>query len=128
VLVKSSGNVKHFCDEHKSLRIEASASRGQVKAVGLEKYSMFIYDKVNNNRDDFDSCWSDGLKGYTEVVGNGNVVVNRTIHLKKGFLCTGKGESCRRGGFFAIDKDGLLNVGWEDRCWKDTALCVYKKR
>jgi len=128
VLIKSSGNVKQFCDAYKSLRIVASPSRGLVEAVGVDQYAMFHYEKINNNRDDFDSCWNDGMKGYSEIVGNGSVVVNRTIHLKKGFLCTGKGESCRKGGFFAIDKEGRLNVGWDDRCYKQSALCVYERR
>jgi hypothetical protein len=126
-LVKSSGNMAAQCKDLRNIRVTANAARGTVQISGCSDAGC-VYEKINHNRDDFDSCFSDGMKGYRETVGNGNTIVNRTIHIKHGFLCTGKSEACRQGSYLSAGKDGALQLGEMDNCFNNTMLCEYQKR
>ncbi len=44
---------------------------------------------INQGRVRFDSCFSNGLMGYTETVAKGNKITRTTTFLKPGFFCRG---------------------------------------
>lgn len=125
-LVKSSGTMPSFCNRTTEIQIETDPSRSEIKVANCKHDCSF--EKVNDSRRPFNSCFSDGLKGYSETVGNTNVIVNRTIFQKPGFFCMGEREGCRMGHYIRANQNGTLQFAYFDTCYDQTAQCEYEKR
>jgi hypothetical protein len=58
----------------------------------------------------FNSCFSDGIIGYSETVGDGAKVTETTVYQKPGFLCSGGREESRKVYTWEIKGDTLAGT------------------
>lgn len=83
-------------------------------------------EDINQGKKKFNSCWSDGLMGYTEAVGKGKVLKYREVTLKPGFFCTGGFEDHSLTSTWEIKADVFIMKDKRSSEWL-TTTCKFKK-
>ena len=69
--------------------------------------SRVEFHDINQGRKKFDSCFSDGILGYSETVGAGNKLSETVVYLHTGFFCGGGSEKSRTIYTWEIKGDTL---------------------
>ncbi len=70
--------------------------------------SQIEFLAIDQGRREFNSCFSDGILGYTETVGDGPKVTETTVYLKPGVMCMGGGEKRRTISAWEINGDSMV--------------------
>ncbi len=100
-LASSTANCK--LNVHGPIQFVDSHIEGTVKFIyeGTRSYQQM--QNINMGKIKFNSCFSDGLLGFTETILQNNKIDETTTFLKPGIFCTGGGV------------DHLRNYSWEIR-------------
>lgn len=112
-------NLENFKYQYKAdLDCEINHLQGTVLSFhhDSEKYSVTIFadgnlhsnvERLNEDRRSFNSCFSDGLLGYSESLLYYNKLIERTVYQNPGFFCMGKSEKRRNETTYTFVKDRL---------------------
>jgi len=60
---------------------------------------------IDQGQRKFNSCFSNGIMGYSETVGNSARLTETTVYQKPGFMCQGDGEKRREVSTWEIKGD-----------------------
>ncbi len=81
---------------------------------------------IDQGRKTFNSCWSDGVVGYSETTGNGSRVQYKTVYLKPGWLCEGGWPRYSTTTSWEIKGD-LFTITYQSSDSPTKLVCQFKK-
>jgi len=91
------------------MTLQASAEDHTV--IGkLNDGSQVEFLGIDQGQRKFNSCFSDGILGFSETVGNGAKVTETTVYQKPGFMCQGGGEKRREVSTWEVRGDSMTGT------------------
>ena len=87
----------------------------------------FPFTHINQGRHKFDSCFSDGVIGYSETVGEGQVVKSTTVYQNPGLFCRGGSEKYRRTRMLKLVGD-QLSITEKNSLASKTTMCIFERK
>lgn len=130
-LSKKSNDVFSCEQQNKFLPEIASAKIRRFSKLNSQDADFKEYvglENINMGRRTFDSCFSDGIRGYTEVVAKKNTITERLVYFKPGLFCSGTSVQKRYVSSYKIANERLIitmSVNGADR--NANTICEYKK-
>ena len=90
VFVLNAHNPPGDCEANypQPLQLDNSPQDQTIGDVSRDNETL-IFNHINQGRVAFNSCWSDGMLGYTETTGQGSIVEQKIVIYKPGFFCQG---------------------------------------
>jgi hypothetical protein len=92
----------------------------------FENGSYLKVEMINQGKRKFNSCWSDGIIGYTETKGKGTIAQEKTVYLKPGFFCRGGSPRYIRWTTWELKGD-ILSMVNQTSDSPGKLICRFKK-
>jgi len=130
-LLKKSNDVFSCEYQNRFLPEIASAKIRRFSKINSQDADFKEYvglENINMGRHAFNSCSSDGIRGYTEVVAKIDTITERLIYFKPGLFCSGTSVKKRYETSYKLENERLtitLSVNGGDR--NASTICEYKK-
>ncbi len=113
------------------MQLIGDAENHNVRGYFKDGYRIEIAN-INEGAIKFNSCWSDGIMGYSEVVGEGTRLTDTIVYQDGGFFCLGGSEVRRSVDQFEL-KDNLFvmnlvsRMGTTNFLLGQSEVCTFKR-